>query len=224
MDSLLRDFARRAVGFMPEPEGLALYQAGLRAASLGPLLEIGSYCGKSATYLGAAARERSQVLFTIDHHRGSEEHQPGEEYHDPRLTDPRTGHVDTLPHLAATIRRAGLERHVLAIAAVSAELAAVWREPIALVFIDGGHAAATARADLEGWVPHLIPGGLLAIHDVFPDPAQGGRPPFEILQAALASGMFTPVDEEGSLRVLVKRGEAGSRSGAGMGSAVTPVD
>lgn len=207
MDDHLEDAARRAIGFLPHPEGKALYEAGLEAAAVGPLLEIGSYCGKSALYLGAAAKERGQVLYSIDHHRGSEEHQHGEEYHDPGLFDRDRQRVDTLPAFATTIRRAGLERYVLGIAAVSAELAAVWRLPLGLVFIDGGHGREIAHADLDGWTPHLRPRGLLAIHDVFPDPADGGRPPFQIYEKALASGLFEGLAEVGSLRILQKRVE-----------------
>ena len=190
---------------MPEPEGLALYEAGLEGARVGPMVEIGSYCGKSAIYLGAAAEERMAVLFSIDHHSGSEEHQPGQEYHDPRVVDPDTGKVDTLPIFKRTIVEAGLENSVVAVVGDSAAIAAHWSRPLGLVFIDGGHSEEAATADLEGWTPHLSPGGLLLIHDVFPDPADGGRPPFLIYERALASGEFEEVRAVDSLRVLRKR-------------------
>ena len=46
-------------------------------------------------------------------------------------------------------------------------------------------------------------GGTLAIHDVFPDPSDGGRPPYEqIFRPALESGRFCLVSSAGSLRVL----------------------
>ncbi len=186
---------------MPEEEGLALYRTALAAAEFGPLLEVGSYCGKSALYLGAAARERETLLYSIDHHRGSEEHQPGEEYFDERLVD-EEGRVDTLPAFRATIAEAGLEDIVVAIVAGSATAARFWRIQLGLVFIDGGHSAAAAQRDLECWVPHILPGGSLAIHDVFEDPAEGGRPPFEIHRQALDSGDFKENGAAGSLRVL----------------------
>ena len=191
---------------MPEPEGLALYEAGLEGARVGPMVEIGSYCGKSAIYLGAAAEERMAVLFSIDHHHGSEEHQPGQEYHDPRLVDPATGKVDTLPIFKRTIVEAGLENSVVAVVGDSAAIAAQWSRPLGLVFIDGGHSEEAASADLDGWSPHLLPGGLLLIHDVFTDPAAGGRPPFLIYERALASGDFEEVRAVDSLRVLRKLG------------------
>ena len=192
---------------MPEPEGLALYEAGLEGARVGPMVEIGSYCGKSAIYLGAAAEERMAVLFSIDHHSGSEEHQPGQEYHDPRVVDPESGKVDTLPIFKRTIVEAGLENSVVAVVGDSAAIAAHWSRPLGLVFIDGGHSEEAASADLEGWTPHLSPGGLLLIHDVFPDPADGGRPPFIIYERALASGEFEEVRAVDSLRVLRKRSD-----------------
>lgn len=187
---------------MPEDEGLALYRAALEAPA-DPWVEIGSYCGKSSIYLGAAARVVGTFVVTIDHHRGSEEHQPGQEYHDPALTDPDGG-VDTLPALAETLAGAGLTDTVLAVAGRSEELARAVTHELGLLFIDGGHSSAAASADLEGWAPKLRPGGLLLIHDVFPDPSDGGRPPYEIYQRALGSGRFVQRRATGSLRVLVR--------------------
>lgn len=201
MDPILLAAARVAPGFMPDDEGIALYEAGLRGAEIGPLLEIGSYCGKSAIYLGAAARERGQVLFSIDHHRGSEENQRGEEYFDPRFVD-EEGRVDTLPTFRKTIENAGLEETVVGIVGLSEIVASRWATPLGLVFIDGGHSPKAAHADYDGWTPHLLSDGLLVIHDVFPDPSDGGRPPFEIYQRALDSGRFEEVSATGSLRVL----------------------
>src|SRR5581483_8749101 len=144
-------------------------------------------CGKSTVYLGAAAREHHQYVLTVDHHRGSEEHQPGWEYHDPRLVDPATGRLDTLPAMRRTLHAAGLEDTVVAVVGRSATVAALWSTPLAMVFVDGGHTEAAAWQDYRCWAPHVIPGGLLAIHDVFPDPADGGQAPYQIYRAALAA-------------------------------------
>ena len=202
MDPELLRTAEAAPGFMPGPEGLALSDAAAAYCRRGPVLEIGSYCGKSTVYLAAAARAAGQVVVTVDHHRGSEEHQPGWEYHDPHLVDPATGRLDTLPRLRATLAAAGLEEHVVVVVGRSADVARLWGTPLGLVFIDGGHTQAAATADYEGWAPWVAPGGALAIHDVFPDPADGGRPPYVIYQRALASGAFIEVRAQGSLRLL----------------------
>ena len=196
--------ARRARGFLPEAEGLALYRAARVGATVGPLLEIGTYCGKSAVYLGAAAAEAGTVLFTVDHHRGSEELQPGWEHHDPAVVDPATGRIDTFPHFRRTIEEAGLEDVVVAVVGDSPTVGRLWGTPLGLLLLDGGHGDAIASADYNAWAGHVAPGGLLAIHDVFPDPADGGRPPYEVYLRALGSGRFVEVDEagEGSLRVL----------------------
>jgi MMP 1-O-methyltransferase len=204
MDPRLVKAAEEAIGFMPENEGLALHRAALAAARWGPLLEVGSYCGKSAIYLGAAAQECGSVLFTVDHHRGSEENQPGRPYHDPRLVDD-AGRVDTFPHLRDALAGAELEDVVVAIVGRSATVARHWHTTLAMLFIDGGHSQAAVDADYDGWVPHVMPGGVLAIHDVFPDPADGGRPPFVVYQRALASGGFEEIEAEGSLRILRRR-------------------
>jgi predicted O-methyltransferase YrrM len=166
------------------------------------LLEIGSYCGKSAVYLGAAARDGGTVLFSVDHHRGSEENQAGWEHHDPEVVDPETGRMDTLPFFRQTIGRAGLEDAVVAVVGDSPTIAAHWRTPLGLVFVDGGHALDVVVADYDGWWPHVARDGLLVFHDVFEDPREGGQAPFEVWKRAAASGAFAPVSTTGSLRVL----------------------
>ena len=202
MDARLIEVARAAKGFMPDDEGLALHRAGRDSASVGPLLEIGSYCGKSAVYLGAAARSGGTVLFSVDHHRGSEENQAGWEHHDTEVVDPTTGRMDTLPFFRRTIEQAGLEDAVVAVVGDSPTVAANWRTPLGLVFVDGGHALDVVLADYESWSPHLAPGGALVLHDVFEDPKDGGQAPFEAWKRAVASGELSPVSTTGSLRVL----------------------
>ena len=201
MDAELLQAAEAATGFMPGPEGLALFGAVARYAAQGPVLEVGTYCGKSAVYLGAAARAGEQVVFTVDHHRGSEENQPGWTWHDERLVDPETGRFDTLPWFRRTVAAAGLEDVVVAVVGDSPTVARHWATPLGLVFIDGGHAFDVACADYEGWATHLAAGGLLVFHDVFEDPADGGQAPYEVWRRAVADG-FTPVSTTVSLRVL----------------------
>jgi predicted O-methyltransferase YrrM len=207
MDAELRRAAEAAAGFMPEAEGLALYETAEYYAAVGPVLEIGSYCGKSAVYLAAGVRAarahgiRQQVV-TVDHHRGSEEHQPGWEYHDPGLVDAATGRIDTLPRLRAALAAAGVEDDVVVVVGRSVDVARLWRTPLGMLFIDGGHTEAAARWDYDGWAPWVALSGALAIHDVYPDPADGGQAPFLVYQRALASRAFTEVRHEGSLRVL----------------------
>ncbi|GGX12258.1 class I SAM-dependent methyltransferase [Streptomyces chryseus] len=192
-----------AKGFMPVREGLALYAAAAEAGVLGlPLVEVGTYCGRSTILLADAAREAGTVAVTVDHHRGSEEQQPGWEYHDPTVVDPEVGLMDTLPTFRRTLHKAGLEEHVIAVVGRSPQVAAVWGGEVGLVFIDGGHTDEHAGGDYEGWAPHVAVGGLLVIHDVFPDPADGGQAPYRVHQRALASGAFTEISVTDSLRVL----------------------
>ena len=203
IDERLLSVARAAKGFMPDDEGLALHDAALAAARAvdAPLLEIGTYCGKSGVYLGAAARSAGTVLFTVDHHRGSEENQAGWEHHDTEVVDPRTGRMDTLPFFRRTMEDAGLDDVVVAVVGYSVPVARAWATPVSFLFIDGGHALDVAMADYANWSPNVAVGGTLAIHDVFEDPDQGGQAPFQVWQRAVADG-FTPVATTGSLRVL----------------------
>lgn len=190
---------------MPTDEGLALNAAAveaLAAVESAPMLEVGSYCGKSALYLGAAARDVGRVLYALDHHRGSEENQAGWEHHDADLVDPELGLLDTLPTFRRTVNAAGLDRVVVALVGHSEVVAPAWETPLALLFIDGGHGSEPAHRDYELWTPKVAPGGTLAIHDVFPDPADGGRPPYEIYLRALESERFVETGCTGSLRIL----------------------
>lgn len=206
MNPDLQAFAEAARGFMPVDEGAALYDAAAATTVNGPFLEVGSYCGKSAVYLGAAARERSTVLYAVDHHRGSEENQEGWEWHEPDLVDERIGKMDTMPVFRRTIHDAGLEDVVVAVVGPSIAVATNWSTKLAFLFIDGGHGEEPAHADYEHWMPHVAIDGIVAIHDVFPNPDDGGRPPFEIWSRAVASGAFAEVSDTGSLRVLRRTG------------------
>ncbi len=211
------DHALAAKGFMPEDEGMLLHRRALEQLAHGPVLEVGTYCGKSAVYMGAAARVvggPQAVVFTVDHHHGSEENQAGWEHHDASLVDSRTGRMDTLPVFRRTIEDAGLEDVVVAVIGQSTTVSAHWRTPLSLLFIDGGHAEVHAQNDYSGWAHHLAPQGLLVIHDVFADPADGGQAPYHVYQRALASGAFTEEEALGSLRVLRRTsGEAGDPVG-----------
>ncbi len=207
MPAKLEKAAEAAKGFMPPAEGRALYEVARQYAHLGPIVEIGTYCGKSTIYLAAAVLGSQQRVVTVDHHHGSEENQPGWEYHDASLVDPLIGRLDTLPAFRATLSGAGVEEQVIAVVGRSAEVAALWRAPVGMLFIDGGHTDEAAQADYVGWAPWVTMGGALAIHDVFPDPAEGGQPPYRVYLRAMASGAFCEVRNEGSLRVLQRTGD-----------------
>jgi predicted O-methyltransferase YrrM len=205
VDSHAREIARLCKGFLDEDEGLRLYALAREYAAIGPIVEIGSYCGKSSIYLGAGAREAGGTLVCVDHHRGSEEHQVGEEYFDPELLDPGTGLVDSLGELRRTLQRAGLEDSTVLLVTSSTRAAALCRPPLGMVFIDGGHSFETATTDYEAWAEKVAPGGILAIHDLFPDPAEGGQAPITIYRRAVASGKFDVLPTTKTLGVLRRR-------------------
>tara|TARA_R110002072_G_scaffold89232_3_gene199866 strand:+ start:42646 stop:43263 length:618 start_codon:yes stop_codon:yes gene_type:complete len=192
-------------GFLAAEEGAELYQRCLAACAVGPALEIGSYCGKSTVYLGQACKEARSTLFALDHHRGSEEHQLGEEYHDPELYDAGVGKMDTFKLFRDTVSRADLEDHIVPIVASSRVAARNWQTPLGFVFIDGGHSLEAAETDYECWSPHVALGGILAIHDLFPNPEEGGQAPITIWRAAVASGLFEDLGVVGTLGVLRRR-------------------
>lgn len=196
---------RQIKGFLAQDEAAALYELALSCAPLGPCLEIGSYCGKSTVYLGTACRDRDSVLFAVDHHRGSEEHQPGEEYHDPLLFDAKTQTIDTFPSLRRALSIFSLEQWVVPVVAPSQVVVKKWATPLGLVFIDGGHSHEQALADCLSWADKIASGGLLLIHDIFPNPQDGGQGPYLALQAVVARGDFQWEQSINSLGILRRR-------------------
>ncbi len=201
----LLKLAASVKGFMPEKEGLKLFELALEAAAAGPCLEVGSFCGKSAVYIGAACRQKGTTLFTIDHHRGSEEQQPGQIYFDPEIYDERSRRIDSLPLLRETLEKAELEDTVVPMVTTSKAASRNWATPLSLVFIDGGHSYESTLTDYQCWAGHLLKGGYLVFHDIYPDPFQGGQAPYEVYKLAVNSGDFTMLPLCGSLGILRKR-------------------
>ncbi|MGD8334288.1 MAG: class I SAM-dependent methyltransferase [Desulfobacterales bacterium] len=192
-------------GFLKEDEGRCLYDIALKASRLGPCLEIGSYCGKSSIYIGIACRMNNSILFSIDHHRGSEEQQPGQPYFDAALFDPKSGRVDTFYEFRKTIQKAGMEDTVVPMVSRSDVAARCWATPLAMVFIDGGHSMEAVLSDFTAWSPHIMPNGYLLIHDIFTDPSEGGQAPRRIFDLAQSSGQFNCVSMIGTLGVLQRK-------------------
>ncbi len=195
------EVARAAKGFLPEDEADALRAAAHRAGP-GVWLEVGTYCGKSTVHLAVVAREVGARLITLDHHRGSEENQPGWEWHDTALVDPHAGRLDTLPHVRRTLFDAGVEEAVNLVVGTTQQVARWWTTPLSFLFLDGNHTEEVAQHDYAAFAPHVVRNGLLAVHDVFPDPRDGGQPPWHVVQRAESAGAFEPVSITGSLRVL----------------------
>lgn len=198
--------AEQVTGFMPADEGRALFDAAVKYLGDGIGVEIGTYCGRSTVLLGAAAQQTGGVIYTVDHHHGSEEHQPGWEYHDTSMVDAVTGLFDTLPVARRTLDAAGLDDHVVAVVGRSPVVARGWRTPLRLLFIDGGHTEEAAQRDFDGWAKWVEMGGALVIHDVFPNPDEGGQAPFHIYRKALDTNEFREVSATGSMRVLERTG------------------
>jgi len=195
----------RIRGFMDRSEADRLYEVSLEAAAMGPVLKIGSYCGKSGYVIGSACMQHGSVLFSIDHHRGSEEQQPGEQFFDPDLFDPVLSRVNTLPFFLETIEKTGLGNTIVPVVADSKLAGKMWKTPLAMVFIDGGHSFEAVANDYSIWSSHLIHGGFLVFHDIFWDPEKGGQAPRRVYESAIDSGNFHVLEMTHTLGVLKRR-------------------
>ena len=192
-------------GFMDEAEALRLFDLARQASLLGPLLEIGSYCGRSAAVMGTACKINNGILYSLDHHQGSEEQQPGEEYFDPDLFDPRTQGINTFPFFRETLKKTGLEETVIPIVSTSLATGKMWKTPLSMVFIDGGHSFEAAWNDFLIWSPHILKNGFLVFHDIFLDPEKGGQAPRQVYEKAIATGAYTVLEMTQTLGVLQQK-------------------
>lgn len=200
-----KDKATKIKGFLDEEEAELLFNLAFSASKMGPCLEIGSYCGKSAIFLGTACKENRSVLFSLDHHRGSEEQQPGQEYFDPELLDAETGKIDTLRLFRKTIDQFDLENTVIPIIGRSETVGRVWETALALIFIDGSHSYESVFNDYKIWSKHLMIGGYLLFHDIFPDPDKGGQAPYHVYRKAVGSDRYEEMPLFKSLGILKRR-------------------
>ncbi len=198
------EFSSTIKGFMADSEAIRLYNVALEASKIGPCLEIGSYCGKSAYFIGTACKVNKSILYSIDHHKGSEEQQPGEEYFDPELYDTELKRINTFKFFLNTLERARLMENVVPIIALSEVAGRMWSTPLAMLFIDGGHSFESAMRDYSIWSKHIIRGGFLVIHDIFMDPSQGGQAPRQVYEKAIESGCYKPLEMTGTLGVLCR--------------------
>ena len=192
-------------GFLDDDEADRLFSLAHEASKAGPCLEIGSYCGKSAIYLGTACKENNSVLFSLDHHTGSEEQQPGQEYFDPDLLDKETGKIDTLRLFRKTIEDFDLENAVIPVIGRSEIVGRAWLTPLSLIFIDGSHAYESVLNDYKIWSKHLIVGGYLLFHDIFPDPSKGGQAPYLVYRRAVGSDHYEELPLYKSLGILKRK-------------------
>ena len=191
-------------GFLNDKEAKKLQELFLNVHHLGSVLEIGTYCGKSTLNFAVVARKIDGLIYTVDHHTGSEEHQLGEEYHDEDLYDRRLEKFNTLPEFLQNLRLSNLGKYIIPILGKSSEASKTFSETISLLFIDGGHSHEAALSDYNSWKEKICSGGLLVIHDVFPNPQDGGRPPFEIYSEAQNSKQFEDLGIYKTLGILKK--------------------
>lgn len=199
------DFLHAIKGFMADAEATRLHELALAAAPMGPILEIGSYCGLSAAVIGSACKQMHSTLFSIDHHTGSEEQQPGEQFFDPDLYDKTMGRINTFPFFLKTIETAGVSDYVVPMVCASVVAGRMWRTPLAMVFIDGGHSFDAAYQDFLTWSPHVMANGFLVFHDIFLDPAQGGQAPRQVYDIAMQTGDYIELPMTNTLGVLQQK-------------------
>jgi MMP 1-O-methyltransferase len=187
-------------GYLQNVEGYALMELAATGPGVGAVVEIGSFMGRSTCWLAAGAqRSHREKVTAIDHFAGSPEHQPGQGCESQVIRDEGS----TFRTFKANIEQAGVADHVQPIVASSEEAAKTWNAPIRLLFIDGDHSYEAARLDFGLWSPFVVPGGVIAFHDVEEWP---GVTRFYRGLISVASG-YTEAFRIASLAVVVKAGQ-----------------
>jgi len=150
-------------GFLDPAEGYLLYRIAAEGPGLGAIVEIGSYCGRSTAFLAAGSRAaRREKVIAVDHFQGSPEHQEGARAASEVLAKEGT----TFGRFCENLAQVQLFDHVQPVKASSREAAANWSGPVRVLFIDGEHSYESARQDFDCWTPFVVPGGVVALHDV----------------------------------------------------------
>ena len=194
---------KKIKGFLKHTEGVALYENTKEVCVHGNAAEIGSYCGKSTCYIAQACKENNSLLYAIDHHRGSEEQQKGQEYFDEEIFDVLENRINTYPLFLKNIKEFELDNFIKPMVMDSISASKEISEALDFIFIDGSHTYESARNDYKYWEPKLRNGGILAIHDIYDSEDDGGQAPREIYETALREG-FTLKKRVESLVLLVR--------------------
>src|SRR5262245_23879896 len=150
-------------GFLHDLEGYILLQLAAKGGGVGAIVEIGSFMGRSTSFLAAGSKMAGrEKVIAVDHFRGSTEHQAGQHFANPTLIQIGT----TFPRFQENLRRVNLDDYVMPIRASSSEAVREWQAPIRLLFIDGDHEYESVRYDFEAWSRFVVPHGLVCLHDV----------------------------------------------------------
>lgn len=150
-------------GYLSGIEGFALMQLAEFGPGQGEVVEIGSMCGLSTSWLASGIqRSKRGKVYAVDHFQGSPEHQPGQKYENKVLIKDGS----TFNTFCNNLGSVGLLDWVEPIQKASLEAVQSWDKPIRLLFIDGDHSYEATKADYESWSPFVSEGGLICFHDI----------------------------------------------------------
>lgn len=125
------------------------------------VLEVGAWLGLSTVTMAKVAH----LVVSVDHHKGSPEHQAGQPCHDPTLVN-QFGEVDTLPQFRGNLRRNDVRDRVIVVVSSFEEIGPLLApQSFDLIFIDGAHDSGTVLTHAELADDLLAAGGQIAFHD-----------------------------------------------------------
>jgi MMP 1-O-methyltransferase len=181
-------------GWLSDRQGRALFRAAARTTGRGAIVEIGSWKGRSTTWLASGARLAGHRVYAIDPHRHSREYPE----------------ADTLGEFLENLARNGLADVVEPLVMTSEAAAAHLAGPVELLFIDGDHSYEAVRRDAELWLPRLVLGGIVMFHDVATAAYSGPRR--IVRQMVCRSARFHRITRVGSMLVAQRTARRSARA------------
>jgi hypothetical protein len=171
------DELRSVESAVSERECLALYTAATIASKVGPIVEIGTYKGRSALVLGSAlkASASSHKLYTVDRFVPFVDDSALKEgAHQPEEVRP-----SSKQEVEQLVAKHGLDRHIIVCECSSHEAANKFQYVssyyVSMLFIDGSHDEASVMLDYTSWRYVLDKNAIIAWHDYYDLGARGGR-------------------------------------------------
>jgi predicted O-methyltransferase YrrM len=185
------NFARfdKIDGWFHPSEGAALFNLTQEVKNLkGYNVEIGSWRGRSTSWMLYGLKLNNDKLVCIDHFIGSEEH-----------VDLKNNNHSTFTDFVNNLKNNGLYENAIIFGSRREKMMPLWSRTVKLIFIDGDHGK--SGEDFEAFDPFIVVGGYVAFHDLN---VGGYNQINKVFDAIISSGRYEKIDQVNSLGIMRK--------------------
>lgn len=158
--SKLRSVGNGIEGMISIETGISLYLLARFQMEIGDVVEIGSWQGRSSSFLiSATVQSGNGKFFAIDHFSGNKGKESGYIVNSKDLSDLKKV-------FKSNMEKAGLESQYELIDEASTLAASRFKDgSIRLLFVDGDHTADGVAADISGFKKKLVEGAIIIFDD-----------------------------------------------------------